>query len=158
MKELKKKLRLIYLPYLVIAICFIGLSSFLNWLLFIKTDFIPLKEHIVRFWLPFGLPWIPILIWLRPRKKLLRFKNDNASFGYQFLASLTIAFPTIVAQEYLATSTGKLTQIENISEYEQKEVTKYYCLKNYFIDKSNVGIINTARVSCSGRRLRLSIT
>jgi rhomboid protease GluP len=147
MKGVQEKLRLIYLPYLVISICFITLYSILNWLLFIKTDFIPLKEDITRFWLPFGLPWIPILIWLRPRIKLLRFKNDNASLGYQFLASMAIAFPTILTQEYLATATGKLTQMESITQYEQKEVTKYYSLKNCFIDKKNAGIINTARVS-----------
>ncbi len=97
MKGLKEKLRLLLLPFVLIAICFVGLYTFLNWLLFIRTDFIPLKEDIIHIWLPFALPWIPVLIWLRPRIKLLAFKNDNASFGYQILAAMAIAFPTIVA-------------------------------------------------------------
>lgn len=147
MKGLKEKLKLVYLPYLVIAICFVGLYTFLNWLLFIKTDFINLKEDIVNLWLPFALPWIPVLLWLRPRIKLFKFKNENASFGYQFLAAMAIAFPTIVAQEYLMTATGKLTQLDSIAQYEKKELTKYYSLNKYFIDKKNVGIVNTATVS-----------
>lgn len=147
MKGLKEKLRLLFLPFVLIAICFVGLYTFLNWLLFIKTDFIPLKEDIIHIWLPFALPWIPVLIWLRPRIKLLAFKNDNASFGYQFLAAMAIAFPTIVAQEYLSTATGKLTKLDIINQFEKKEVTKYYSLDKYFIDKDNIGIINTATVS-----------
>ena len=147
MKNLKEKFKLIYLPYLVIAICFVVFYTLLNWVVFIKTDFITLKEEIINLWLPFILPWIPILIWLRPRIKLLSFKNENASFGYQFLASMAIAFPTIVAQEYLTTATGRLTQLESISLYEKKEATKYYSLNKYFIDKENVGILNTATVS-----------
>lgn len=147
MKGLKEKLRQLFLPFVLIAICFVGLYTFLNWLLFIKTDFIPLKEDIIHIWLPFALPWIPVLIWLRPRIKLLAFKNDNASFGYQFLAAMAIAFPTIVAQEYLSTATGKLTKLDIINQFEKKEVTKYYSLDKYFIDKDNIGIINTATVS-----------
>lgn len=147
MKDLKEKLRLLFIPFVVLAICFIGLYTFLNWLLFVKTDFIPLKEDIIHLWLPFILPFIPILIWLRPRINLLAFKNDNGSFGYQVIAVMAIAFPTIIAQEYLSTATGKLTRLENIDEFKQKEITKYYTLEKYFIDRDHIGIINTAKVS-----------
>lgn len=146
MKGLADKLRLIYKPFVLIAIGFILTYTLLHWLLFIKAG-IPLKEDIVKFWLPFGLPWIPILIWLRPRIKLLNFKNDNASFGYQFLASIAIAIPTIIAQEYLVTATGKLTQLDNITQITKSEKTKYYSLKNYFIDKQHIAVQNTASVT-----------
>lgn len=146
MKGLADKLRLIYKPFVLIAIGFILSYTLLHWLLFIKTG-VPLKEDIVKFWLPFGLPWIPILIWLRPRIKLLNFKNHNASFGYQFLASIAIAIPTIIAQEYLVTATGKLTQLDNISQITISEQTKYYSLKNYYIDKQHIAVQNTASVT-----------
>lgn len=146
MKGFTDKLRLIYKPFVLIAIGFILTYSLMHWLLFIKAG-VPLKEDIVKFWLPFGLPWIPILIWLRPRIKLLYFKNDNASFGYQFLASIAIAIPTIIAQEYLVTATGKLTLLDNISQITQSEKTKYYSLKNYYIDKQNIAVQNTASVT-----------
>ncbi len=146
MKGLSDKLRIIYKPFLFIGIGFILLYTLLNWLLFIKAA-IPLREDIIEFWLPFGLPWIPILIWLRPRIKLLSFKNDNAAFGYQFLASLAIALPTIIAQQYLVTATGKLTRLDNISQIEKSEKTKYYALKNYYIDKEHIAIQNTATVT-----------
>src|SRR5689334_14660473 len=107
MTGVSDKARLIFKPFSIIAICFILVYTFLHWALFIKAG-IPLKEDIVKFWLPFILPFIPILIWLRPRIKLLYFKNENGSFGYQFLACIAIALPTIIAQEYLITATGEL--------------------------------------------------
>ena len=146
MKGLSDKLRIIYKPFLLISAGFIILYTLLHWLLFIKAA-IPLKEEVVKLWLPFGLPWIPILIWLRPRIKLLSFKNDNAAFGYQFLASIAIALPTIIAQEYLVTATGKLTQLDNISQIGKSERTKYYELKHYYIDKEHIAIQNTAVVA-----------
>lgn len=147
MKKLKDKLRLIYLPFLFIACGFIIVYSFLHWLFIIQTDWIPVKEDIVKFWLPFALPWIPVLIWLTPRIKLLRFKNDNALFFYQFIATLAIAFPAINVQEYLVAVTGKLTPLDNISQYPKKSPTRYYTLKQCYIDKNNAGILHTSSVS-----------
>lgn len=146
MTGLIDKLKLIYKPFLIIAICFIAIYTFLHWALFIKAG-IPLKEDIIKFWLPFGLPFIPILIWLRPRIKLLHFRNDNGSFGYQFLACIAIAIPTIIAQEYLITATGKLTQVEYVSQIDKTEKTKYYSLKNYYIDRQRIAVRNTATVT-----------
>lgn len=146
MTGLSDKFKLIYKPFLIIAVCFIATYTFLHWALFIKAG-LPLKEDIVKFWLPFGLPFIPILIWLRPRIKLLHFKNDNGSFGFQFLACLAIAIPTIIAQEYLITATGKLTAVENVSQIDKTEKTKYYSLKNFYIDKQRIAVRNTASVT-----------
>ena len=146
MKGINDKLKIIYKPFLLIAIGFILTYTFLHWALFIKAG-IPLKEDIVKFWLPFGLPFIPILIWLRPRIKLLHFKNDNGSFGFQFLACIAIAIPTIIAQEYLITATGKLTVVENVAQIDKTEKTKYYSLKNFYIDKQRIAVRNTASVT-----------
>lgn len=146
MTGVSDKVRLIFKPFSIIAICFILVYTFLHWALFIKAG-IPLKEDIVKFWLPFILPFIPILIWLRPRIKLLYFKNENGSFGYQFLACIAIALPTIIAQEYLITATGELTTVENVSQIGKGKKTKYYDLKNYYIDKEHVAVQNTVTVT-----------
>jgi len=143
MRTITKKLRFIYLPFLVMAISFIVLYTFLNWLLFIKTHTFSIKEDIINLWLPFGLPWIPVLIWLRPRIKLLKItggKRDNLPFLYQFIAALAMAIPTIVAQGYMEKASGTLTSLETINQIDKSEQTKYYTLKDFFIDKINVGV------------------
>ncbi len=149
MPTITKKFRLIYLPFLVITISFIVLYTFLNWLLFIKTNTFSIKEDIITFWLPFGLPWIPVLIWLRPRIKLLKLTggNGNLSLLYQFIAALAMAIPTIVAQSYIEKASGTLTSLETINQIDKSEQTKYYLVKSFYIDKTNIGVHSSFDVS-----------
>ena len=149
MQKTIKKLKLIYLPFLVMAISFMLLYTFLNWLLFIKTNTLSIKEDVINFWLPLGLPWIPVLIWLRPRIKLLKLTggNGNLPFLYQFIAALAMAIPTIIAQTYIEKATGVLTKLETINEINNVEPTKYYAVKKYFIDKTNIGVHTSFDVS-----------
>lgn len=146
MNSLSAKLRIIYKHFVLITIAFILIYTLLHWLLFIKAG-IPLREDLVKLWLPIGLSWIPILLWLRPRINLLHFKNDNTSFGYQMLACAAMAVPTLVAQEYLATATGSLTRLQTIAALPEHAPTKYYSLDQYVIDTQHIGIQNTTSVS-----------
>lgn len=139
MKDIKNKVQLIFIPFLIIAIGFIGVYTFLHWAIFLESG-LPIKDDVVTFWLPFVLPFIPVFIWLSPRLKLLHFKRENALFGYQFLACLAIAVPTIIAQSYLKSATGKLTTIEDVSQIEKSEKTRYYALDAYYVDKKHVSV------------------
>ncbi len=149
MQIITKKLKLIYLPFLVMTISFIVLYTLLNWLLFIKTNMFSIKEDIVNFWLPFGLSWIPVLLWLRPRIKLLKLRggNGNLPFLYQFIAALAMAIPTIVAQGYIEKASGTLTTLETINEIDKGGQTKYYTVKKFYIDKTNIGVHSSFDVS-----------
>lgn len=150
MNNLNKRLRLIYLPFLIIAISIIGGYTLLNWLIIIKFQLFQLKDIIVDFIIPFILPWIPILIWLRPRIKFLNLKTKKGGdlpFLYQLIAAFAIAAPTIIAQQYLETATGKLTELTNISQIDKHEATKFYKLKNYYIDKDHISVNKTVDVS-----------
>lgn len=144
-KDFPEKLKVIYLPFLLIAFCFILAYTFLHWLLIISG--ISVREIIITFVLPFCLPWIPVYIWLRPRIRILDFKNDNASFLMQFLAVFAICFSTTSLQNYLIQITGELTHLEYISQYAENPKTKYYTLKKYYIDKKNIIVRPTASVS-----------
>lgn len=138
---MKDKLRLIYIPFLIIGMSFIGIYTLLNWLLFIKLELFSLREVIKNFGLPILLPWIPILIWLRPRIKLLKFKRENKDFHYQLIAVGVIALSTFFAQEYLTTATGKLTQHAGINSIDKQEKTKFYTVKDYFVSKRDQGYV-----------------
>jgi len=150
MNKQTEKIRLIYVPFLIIAITLIGSYTFLNWQLMIKMQLFPIKEVIINSIVPFILPWLPVLIFLRPRIKLLNLdttKNRDLYIVYQFIAVLAIGIPTIITQDYLYTATGKLTELDNISEISKHKETKYYRLKRYYIDKKNIGIYNESLVS-----------
>lgn len=141
----KQKLRLIFLPFLIVAVAFIIIYTFLHWLLIIKTGLLSIKEITVEYWLPLILVWIPVLIWVRPRVKLLEFKKD--SFGLLFFCTIVISTPCILMQFYLITATGSLTQLKSIDEINKLPSTKYYKVQEYFIDKQRRGLAYNYDVS-----------
>ncbi len=141
MTLLPLKLKIIYLPFLLVAITFICGYTFLNWLIVIKHH-IFINEMVTFFWGPFVLPWIPIMIWLRPKIKLFPKKNyrDNTRFGFFLLTWFAIAVPAVIAQFYMDRTTGVLTQLENINLVKSEPKTKYYKLSHYYIDTPNAGM------------------
>ena len=129
MNNQAEKLRLIYIPFLIIAISAIVGYSYLNWFFLINIQSLPIKEQIVTTMLPFIVNWIPVFIWLRPRIKLLKLEtigNFNLRISYSFIAVFAITAPIIIAQDYMVTATGKMTGLENISEIDKHVPTKYY--------------------------------
>jgi rhomboid protease GluP len=150
MTDFTKKFKLIYLPFLLITISSILGYTFLHWLLFIQLELFSIKEDILKFWLPIGLVCLSIYFFLYPRVKLLRFKKDDIPSFICFLAALIIIIPTITAQEYLTTATGKVTDLKDIYQIQKLEKTKYYTLKRCYIDKRNIGVLNTTSLSGKG--------
>jgi len=142
------KLKLIYLPFLIIALFVIGIYSFLNWALIIKEQ-LPLNQELVNLWLPIGFSILSVAIWLRPRVKLLslKTKKDNLPFLYYFVAAGAIAIATISTQEYLLTATGELTSLQNIEQLNTSHLTKYYHLQKHFIDKQHITVHYRTEVS-----------
>jgi len=150
MNDRTEKLRLIYFPFLMMAVSIIGGYTFLNWIILIDLQLFQFKEMIVNIFVPLFLPWIPVLFWYRRRIKLLKFDtsgNRDPHFFYQLIAVLAIAIPTIIAQGYLETATGKLTELDNISQIDKHIPTKYYSLKNYSIDKKDIETYLTTHVT-----------
>lgn len=149
MTNFLNKIKLIYLRFLLVAIGFIVLYSFLIWMVVYQFSLLALNEDLINFWLPFCLPVIPVYIWLRPRIKLLilKDKKGNLPFLYFFAACLAISAPAIVLQGYLLTATGKLTTVKNISEISQKPITKYYTVANHYIDKQHATVHRRTEVS-----------
>lgn len=138
MKQFDAKLRLIIVPFLIISITTNCIYSFLHWWLLIANELFVVDEPIVNFACPLIASFVPILIWLRPRVALLDFtgkKIKNPVTGYLFLAWIAALIPLITAQEYLTTATGKLTKLTFISQISNHPKTKYYMLKNVYVDK-----------------------
>ncbi len=115
MKAIVWKLRAIYLPFMGITVAFAAVYSFLNWLFSPWTESIHLNEELTNFWLPVALPWIPVLIWLRPRIKALKLGKGNVAFLYLFVGAGAVVAPTMMAQRYLSIAAGALSHLRSIS-------------------------------------------
>jgi rhomboid protease GluP len=146
---MKKKIGLLFAPFLLVAIFFAGLYSFLHWLLIIKMPVFPLKKDVLEFCLPFILAWIPALLWLRPRIKLLNLKRKRGDlpFLYLIVAVLAIAAPALVAQQYIVTATSKLTALQAPGQIAGQQATKYFTLQRHFADKAHSRVFKSVDVS-----------
>ncbi|WP_204251671.1 hypothetical protein [Flavobacterium ginsenosidimutans] len=143
------KLKHILPIFLLISLSTIIGLLLIRWVFTIEFEIFDFKEKIWNFWLPVLLPWIPILIWLRPRFKILILKNDHLKFFFQFLSAITITACLINSQEYLTTATGKLQKLSKITDIEKTEKSRYYKLTNFSV-ATNYGGTHTA-FSRSGR-------
>ncbi|CAA9197777.1 rhomboid family intramembrane serine protease [Flavobacterium collinsii] len=131
------KLKHILPTFIIIAFStIVGLYLF-RWIFVIQYDIIDIKEEVWCLWLPMGLPWIPILIWLRPRFRILIFKkdNDNGRFFFQILSAGTIIACLMVSQSYLTTATGKLQKLSTITDIEKVEKSRYYKVEKFSVAK-----------------------
>jgi rhomboid protease GluP len=144
-----KKLRLFFLPFIVITVGLCIAYTFLNWLLVMNLQLISVDKAITDFGVPFILPWIPILFYFRPRLRTLDLQSDNGRLPdfYKFILWFAMAAPLIVTQYYVEKTSGQLTQLQNINQISELPQTKYYKIKDYYIDKANIGFHPSFSVS-----------
>jgi len=145
-----KKIKLLYIPFLLAAIGMWVLYTFLNWLFIIHLELISIKDIIVSFGIPIALPAIPVLFYLRPKFKLLNLttaKGKSWDDFYMFILWIILAGPTMIAQNYIETATGKLTELQHISQLGSLAKTKYYSVKDVFIDKNKIASHTAFEVS-----------
>ena len=149
MNNIKKKLTEVYIPFLIVSIGTIIFYNIFRWSLDIKLGILPLKEDLLNFWIPFALPWIPTLIWLRRRIRILnvRGKNDNGNFLYQFVMVITMAIPIIISQDYIEKSSFDLNEIASVSKVKELKKEKYFKITSFDVNHNSSLPYVTARTS-----------
>lgn len=159
MKDSLLKFRFIFIPYLIIAVCLIGGITFLNWLLIIHLRLIEPKEIYIEFAIPAILAFLASFIWIRPRIKVLRFKEreDDRHFVYWFFPVLFLAVPAIMLQMHVAKSFGKLVELPKIENIYDQPLEKYYTVGQLYIDKERAGYSTDFSNTDNGKKFRMEI-
>lgn len=159
LQNIKTKLQEVYLPFLIVSIGTVFIYTFLRWLLDIRFGIIPLKQDLLDFWIPFALPWVPILIWMRRRIRILnvRGNNDNGYFLYQAVIAGTIFATLLNAQNYTTANSYGLNEIKSIEELDALKREKYFKVSSFLVEKELKTSYTTARTSGKYKD-RLNIT
>lgn len=116
MKHYPNKFKHIIPTFLFIAFGTVVSTLVFRWVFTINSEILPIKEDIFHIWLPIILPWIPILIWLRPKIRILKSKKDDAPMLLQLITWGTMVAMMIISNGYLKTATGNLAEIHTIDE------------------------------------------
>jgi rhomboid protease GluP len=148
-QSMKDKIKFLFIPFILTLIALTVGYTFLHWILFIQLDLFNLKEIITNFGIPIVLTGLAAWFLLRPRFKILNLeaKRGNWRDFYSFIMWIALTIPVIIAQEYIISATGKLTELNSINEISKHELTKYYSLKNCYINKNAIGVYSAFDVS-----------
>ena len=136
------KIKLVFIPLLILGIAFIIVYGLLYWLFYIQLKIDFLKEDVVQYWIPIGLAFIAIIFFIRPRIHLLKLDRDSGRIRglYYFVASAVFCLPLYLTLSYLDAVTGKLTKLDSINDISKKSTTKYYTVRSYKLYKDYVGV------------------
>ena len=90
---------------------------------------------MVQLLLPNILAWVPVLIWMHKRLKILALKpNSRVRFLYLQLAVFAIGIPACITQYYLEDVCGKITSLESIDQLTSVPKSKFYTINKYYLD------------------------
>lgn len=145
-----QKLKLILIPFSIVAWGTLLLLGFVRWWLFMsKVPIMEVSEDIWQFWIPCIFPWVPILILLKPRFDKLEYKSgkDKGSWQMQGIAWISMTIMLIISQILLTQSTGKMLEIKNVKEIPKHERVRYYRIKEFAVHKFIGGVHYTANQS-----------
>jgi rhomboid protease GluP len=153
---MRKKILAIYIPFLLLLLgCIISYSLF-NWILVIQPLSDSISKELSNYWLPLFFPFLPVFLVFHLLIKPEKPKWASLIWLY-LVATVCISPPTILAQLFLEKATGQLTELTNISQIGNSKKSRYYKLKEYYIDKSDFYFTSTCKVVNSGWDLQVFV-
>lgn len=148
-RDIWTQIKIVFIPYLLVAFSTIILYNLFRWTFDIHFKLLPLKEDLLNFWLPFSIPWIPILIWLKRPIRILKIKGkqDNGFFLYQFIMVSAICVPIIISQNFIEKAAFNLERVQSVSSIKNFQSGKYYTFEEFDIEKDKSVHYTTGRAS-----------
>ena len=144
------------MPFLLIFAGTIGIYSLINWYYILQPLSDVVSEDYSNFWIPFLLPIIPVFLIfhfiIRPEKPT----RGNLTVIYIF-ATICISPSTIISQYFLDSVTGKMTELKNIGEIDKYPKSKYYSIRDYFVDQQKFSSTSTSTMVNAGWNLHIFV-
>ncbi|MCT4622364.1 MAG: hypothetical protein N4A46_01985, partial [Schleiferiaceae bacterium] len=119
---------------------------------FLRVQFDVIRHEWIQFWFPLILPWIPISIWLRPKLRILRFKDlDRGSNIRQMIAWGMILGIMINMNQWTVLEFGKNVEIERIEQLDESNV-KFFSISELPVDLQHYGVVSNFKVTGKNNR------
>lgn len=140
MSNASTRLRLIFLPYLLLLLTFPLLYAGVMWLLLYRR---PLLDHpmaVAEYIPPLLVGGLVVALALRRRFGLLQDpQSRGVAFSLWVYATLSLYFPSIYAQQLLVSHTRRLLSLPTIGQLPQAPPATYYTLQRYYLDQRRAG-------------------
>ncbi|MBN1499581.1 MAG: rhomboid family intramembrane serine protease [Spirochaetes bacterium] len=141
MRDIAKFFKFVYMRFIIVGILFILFYSLISYVFVIRNEYFKIDYDYLRFYLPLVFSFIVLLLFFRPRLRLLNFENKKTNVLYSFVylfAAFALTFPTLMIQDYFETALGKMTKVEHVDQIITVPETGYYTIENLLLDKSKL--------------------
>lgn len=134
------KLRLLFLPLVLLCGAFLMGFGALYWLLVLRWQvFDPSSETL--YWLPFAIGSLLVLLVLRPRLKLLqRGADDRWVTLFYLVPAFTLTFVALFSADYLTQATGRLTPLPTPADVQRQPASRFYSVRQAYVHKPGLGV------------------
>lgn len=131
-----KRWSLLFKPYLLGLLSIVGGYTTLHWLVVQKLALISLDEMVLNLIIPAALTVFFSQYTLRKRLEILDFGvyNSRRKDGSSLFLWLALLVPIAIAQYYMVSATGQLTQLRSIEEIHLARDTKFYRIDEQFVE------------------------
>lgn len=141
MKKVKLKLKLFFLPYILVNTVFLLLYTITIWDLYIRNGNIHNIDNGIVFYLVPGIIALALYsIFLTPRLRFAVFARSN-TFGMLFFtmfAAFTTMLTSVAINSYIKDLNTPIMHLKNLSQVENQKLSGFYSFDNLEIDKSRI--------------------
>jgi rhomboid protease GluP len=143
------KIRHIVPTFILMAVVVVPLYMAIRWLLDLHSDLIALDVDLWDYWIPFALPWLPVLLFLRKKLRILKFKGDadRKQFIFQGICTLTLSGSLIASQIYLENVAGGMREVETVKDLSSSDHVRSYRIAHFSVAEWSGGSAGTASTS-----------
>lgn len=136
---MKYKINLLLKPFVLIQFAIIFISVFTHWLLLMKLGMFPGLSTLFSIAFSLVLSLVVSFVYFKERFKILNFKILSSVNFHMLVLTILISVPAIFAQLYLVEMKEDLRELKTISELGLHETAKYYSIKDYSLEKEEIG-------------------
>lgn len=134
-QDLSLKIRLIYLPFLLLCFSILAAFTLLRFLLSEHWHILNISSEMWDSYLPLIVIMFFVLRYLRPRMRILGLGSYNyGAILYNLAAVIAISMPVYYAQQYVSTAPHRLYHLKSVNDIDTNNVQKYYTIDNYAFD------------------------
>lgn len=157
-----KKLRHVMPIFILTVVGSVLVLSLIRYIFFIQLSVFVVKKEFWEFWIPIIFPLIPVMLWMRPRFRVLNFNDKFHGQGFFIGLSWLILFCVLLnSQAYLSNETGSLEKVLNVAKINNRKTNKinFYEIERFLIDTASSGTFVRSNVSGKhGSRLNYTIS
>jgi len=130
-----EKVRHIVLPFILLSLVTVPAYMALRWALDLRFGLVQLDEELWDFWIPFLLPWIPLLTIFRKRFHVLTFKRDDdrGRLFLQIICAFSLGGALVISQHFLKAVAGGLKDLQSMAQLDPKDHVRHYRIGHYVV-------------------------